>query len=345
MSDHKALSNRNKRGKKTKLSDPLDVSQLGVAESELGITVDHLTNLYILESIRGFGPQKFKDIHEADVSVATILKEPAKLPIKGKRGDSFKAALSAITEQTRETRRQWAQQQILTAHRLRASIVVYDHPAYPRSVYESNNPIPILYVRGNLSLLHSSKTVACVGSRKIYEPYSQLHAQFAKFLVRHGFTVISGFALGADSIGHRAAFDNLGRTICIMPCGLDRPFPPENRSLWDSFLDSQTAAFVTEFPFGRRAASLTLRKRNKLIVAFARGVLVSQSSAKGGAMNAYNFAREQHKPVATFADDGEPGTSGNKLISEEKMFTDSVFPVSCDEAAFEIWLRQLSSSI
>jgi len=324
---------------------PVDAKQLSRAEAELGIKSEDLASLYLLESIRGFGPQKFKEIHGANVRVAEILKDPGRLPIEGKRGEAFRAALKGITEETRITRRHWAQQQILTAHKLQANILTYHHPAYPRSVYDSNNPIPILYVRGKLQLLKNSKTVACVGSRKIYSPYSRLHAEFAESAVRLGFTVISGFALGADSIGHRAAFETGGSTICIMPCGLDRPFPPENKPLWESFLASQTAAFVTEFPFGRRAASLTLRKRNKLIVAFAQGVLVSQSSEKGGAMNAYKFAREQRKPVATFVDDGKPGTSGNKLISRERLLMDPVFPTNGGDVEFEIWLRQLSSSI
>jgi DNA processing protein len=335
------------RGKTKKIRVPVVVDPVVLrnAESELGITVKDLADIYVLESIRGFGPQKFKELHEAKVSVGDVLKDRAKLPIKGKRGDEFRAALATITAETRETRRQWAEQQILMAHKYQASILTYDDPAYPRSVYDSNNAMPVLYVRGKLSLLKTSKTVACVGSRKIDHRYSELHARFAKVAVGCGFTIISGFALGADSVGHRAAIENGGKTICVMPCGLDRPFPPENRELWDKFLASENAAFVSEFPFGRRAASLTLRKRNKLIVAFARGVLISQSSAKGGAMNAYNFAREQRKPVATFAHDEKPGTSGNKLISGERLLTDSVFPMGRDDGAFETWLRQLCSSI
>jgi len=62
-------------------------------------------------------------------------------------------------------------------------------------------------------------------------------------------------------------------------------------------------------------------------------------------MNAYRFAREQRKPIATFADDGRPETSGNWLISHERLLTDRVFPTSPDYGAFDIWLRQLSSSI
>ena len=106
---------------------------------------------------------------------------------------------------------------------------------------------------------------------------------------------MSGFAVGADSIGHRAARDASGRTVCVMPCGLDNLFPPENRTLWEELLDYPGAAFVSEFGFGRRASALLLRKRNKLIAAFSQGVLVAQSSYGGGAMNAYRFAREQKK--------------------------------------------------
>src|SRR5262249_32927913 len=161
----------------------------------------------------------------------------------------------------------------------------------------------------NAELLASGKTVACVGSRNIRAPYDSLHARFAETASREGFAIVSGFALGADTIGHRTAYERGGTTICVMPSGLDRPFPPENRPLWKEFLDSPNVVFVSEFPFGTGAASLNLRKRNKLIVAFSLGVLVSQSSTKGGAMNAYRFALEQKKPIATFSGDGTEDTS------------------------------------
>jgi DNA processing protein len=167
--------------------------------------------------------------------------------------------------------------------------------------------------------------------------------------VSHRFTVVSGFALGADTIGHKAALEAKGTTIAVMPCGLDLSFPPENRSLWNELLAYDRAVFVSEFPFGRRAASLTLRKRNRLIVAFARGVLVSQSARDGGAMNAYRFALEQKKPVATFVSDEQSDTTGNALIgradSARPLFMrDVVFPLTPEPSAYERWLRTLSSS-
>jgi hypothetical protein len=113
---------------------------------------------------------------------------------------------------------------------------------------------------------------------------------------------------------------------------------------------------VSEFPFGTAASALTLRKRNKMIVAFATGVLVSQSAAKGGAMNAYRFALEQRKPVATFEPIGDERSSGNGLIAQgewpgrppatgELTAPGRVFRADGpDPRTWDGWLQQLSSS-
>lgn len=313
-------------------------------EDDVGVDVESLAALYVLDGIKGFGPQKFKQLHEEGVAIGDVVADPRKLALKGKRGDAFRSQLAGVTDHIRAECRDRATRQIHTAYKLGAGIVTYDSSLYPRPVYRSNNPIPILYVRGARTVLSGEKAVACVGSRGIREPYTELHAAFARAACRRGFAVASGFALGADTVGHHAARQAGGRTICCMPGGLDRPFPPENRQLWEDFLTYPGAVLVSEFPFGTGASSLTLRKRNKLIVAFAEGVLVSQSSAKGGAMNAFRFAREQDKPVATFEGDGTDETSGNQHIAADKKERDAVFPTSAaSDEGFGQWLRQLSS--
>jgi DNA processing protein len=309
------------------------------------VTLEELTDLFILGSINQFGPQKFKELHSTGVKPRDVLSNADLLPMKGKRASSFAAEIRKITPEIREICERRAIKQMVAAEKHQARILTYDSPYYPRNVYESNSPTPVLYVRGDFAVLLERKIVGCVGSRKIRPPYSFLQADFAREATEQGFVVVSGFALGADSIGHESAITNNGRTICVMPSGLERPFPPENKQLWEQFLVSNRAVFVSEFGFGVRAASLTLRKRNRLIVALARGVLIGQSASKGGAMNAYRFAREQHKPVATFASDHNEDTSGNKLISEEHHERDRVFPISVNKTSYTQWLHQLSSSI
>jgi DNA protecting protein DprA len=317
-----------------------------VSTETVGVDVEDLAALYALDSIKGFGPQKFKELHEAGLTACDVLDRPELLPIRGKRGGTFRAELEKLAKGSLAEFRARAERQIAKAQETGGAILTFADPRYPEIVYASNNPVHLLYVRGSLDVLTERRTVACVGSRTIRPPYSEAHDRFARLACEEGFTVVSGFALGADRIGHVAAWKSGGRTICVMPSGLDVPFPPENRPLWNDLLSYEKATMVSEFAFGTKAASLTLRKRNKLIVAFARGVLVSQSSNKGGAMNAFRFAVEQRKPVATFVPDGSDATSGNEAISRAGDAATTTISVDGElrTEALE-WLRTLSSSI
>ena len=307
--------------------------------STSGPSVRALESIYALDSIKQFGPQKFKQLHEAGLDPAQVLDDHTLLPIKGKRGEQFRSEIAEMTDDARATVRARAARQLERASELRASILTYRHPCYPANVFHSNNPVPVLYARGNCEVLRSESVVACVGSRGIRNPYARIHAVLASGAARAGFAIGSGFALGADTIGHRAAFETGGRTICVLPGGLDRPFPPENDGLWKQLLEYPGAVMVSEFAFGTGASKLTLRKRNKLIVACSRAVFVSQSALNGGALNAYRFAREQKKPVATCVTDGREDTSGNARIGEELRQDDALFSTGTSEQEFLDWLR------
>lgn len=302
-----------------------------------------LTAVFALESIKGFGPQKFRELREHGLQPKDVLENPGLLPTKGKRGDAFRADLDHLMAAGVAAFKARAERQLERAQQHHAHIVLQHDPEYPRNLWASNNPVPVLYVRGDVGLLSANRAVACVGSREIGGVYAARQRDFAAYAAKEHYVVVSGFAMGADSIAHRAARDTEGGTICVMPCGLDRPFPPENRELWREFNEYPLAVMLSEFPFGTAAATLTLRKRNKTIVGLALGVLVGQSSAKGGAMNAFRFALEQRKPVASFAPDATEATAGNQMIIEHESGTgfEADRP---DEAAWGTWLSRLSSS-
>ncbi len=111
--------------------------------------------------------------------------------------------------------------------------------------------------------------------------------------------------------------------------------------MWERFVEGSGKVFVSEFGFGVGANALNLRKRNKMIVALSLGVLVSQSSETGGAMNAYRFAREQKKPVATFPSDGSKETSGNELMKGSAPDVRMTVLPPDDGDAWSRWLREL----
>ena len=304
--------------------------------------VDLLASLYVLERVSGFGPIKFRELHEAHVDPEEAVRSPNSLPFGGRTGEKLRAAIRDLSAADMSWARSHAHEQLGRAAESGAAILVHGDPRYPARVYESNNPLPVLYVRGDPAVWASGESVAVVGSRSTREPYAQSARAFASAAACKGKAIVSGFAIGADSIGHIAARDANGHTICVMPCGVDKVFPPENRDLWDDLLSYSGATFVSEFGFGQRASSLRLRKRNKLIVAFSQGVLVAQSASDGGAMNAYRFAREQRKPVATFRSDGQKDTAGNTLIGQDPKTGGILFECATDRTQYDTWLDGLS---
>ena len=311
------------------------------AVSERNPSPDLLGALYALEDVNGFGPMKFREMHRAGVDPRDAARKPGLLPLKGKTGVKIQTGIGGLAPSDLAKFEEQAVEQLERARKCGARILTHFDPDYPSSVYDSNHPAPVLYLRGSHAARSRSEAVAIVGSRNTREPYATGGRKFARAAARLGFTVVSGFARGADAIGHAAARDGDGHTICVMPCGVDLLYPTENRSLWNQLLQYPGAAFVSEFRFGQRALPRTLAKRNKLIAAYSAGVMVVQSSKTGGAMHAYRFARSQGKPIATFRDDGTDDTTGNKEISEDLEANAETFDLTKGGNQFEGWLRTL----
>lgn len=309
------------------------------------ISVEELACLYFLSEVKGFGPQKFKRVYQENIPFDAIADDPMVLPVPGKTGEKLRAGILESKSFLMPECVARAEKQLSYCEKAGAEIITYDHSLYPKLVFESNYPVPVLYARGNIELLQSKLNVACVGSRLIREPYIHAHESFSSLGINKGFLIVSGFATGADAVGHTTALMRNGYTIGVMPSGLQRPFPPENSKLWEDLLSSGRGLFVSESAFGVRASRLTLQKRNKLIVAFSRGVMLSQTSAKGGAMNAYRFALEQKKPIATYLWDETDDTSGNKQIMKNEKGDCTMLNVPFDEQQADKWLMKLSYSI
>ena len=89
---------------------------------------------------------------------------------------------------------------------------------FPNKLKQSK--ISKLYYRGNIDLL-KRKSIAIVGSRKMTNYGREVARRFSDFLSKEGYAIISGLALGVDSYAHIAALENDGRTIAVLPSGIN----------------------------------------------------------------------------------------------------------------------------
>ena len=140
---------------------------------------------------------------------------------------------------------------------------------------------PTLFVRGEL-LESDSLAIAIVGSRRP-SPYGvEIAEQLAGDLAARGITIVSGLARGIDTAAHRGALEAGGRTIAVLAHGLDRCYPPENRSLADRI--EGAGAVVSQFMVGARAERWHFPERNRTIAGLALGVVVVEAAERSGAL-------------------------------------------------------------
>ncbi|GFO67018.1 DNA polymerase [Geomonas limicola] len=195
-----------------------------------------------------------------------------------------------------------------------ASVVDILSERYPKPLMEIPDPPPFLFVRGDLK--GNEPAVALVGSRRASQYGLCTATRLARDLARCQVTVVSGMARGIDTAAHWGAVKGGGRSIAVLGCGIDVVYPPENQALCEAVAAS--GALVSEFPLGTEPLAENFPRRNRIISAISRGVVVVEAGEKSGSLITARYALEQGREV--FAVPGNVTLTGsrgaNGLIKE-----------------------------
>jgi DNA processing protein len=143
---------------------------------------------------------------------------------------------------------------------------------------------PLLYARGawpDELALWPPQAVAIVGSRRASASGRAFAHDLGEALAAAGAIVVSGLALGVDAAAHAGAA-RAGRTLAVLPGGVDRPTPSANVPLARTLL-AAGGALVSEMPLGHGAAPHAFPRRNRLVAALVRAVVVVEAGATSGA--------------------------------------------------------------
>ncbi|RUR40473.1 DNA-processing protein DprA [Clostridium perfringens] len=195
---------------------------------------------------------------------------------------------------------------------------------FPNRLREIVDPPVILFYKGNLECLFNEKAVAIVGTRKPTsvgaETAQKLGAEFGK----DGYVVVSGLAKGCDELGHKGCVDVNGKSIAILPRGLDKIYPASNKWLAESILENG-GLILSEYPVGDGVFKNKFIERDRLQSALSQCVIVVETGVVGGTMHTVGFAQEQNKILVCYKHPNkyknEKQTLGNqKLISLNKAF-------------------------
>lgn len=177
---------------------------------------------------------------------------------------------------------------------------------YPHMLAEIHAPPPVLYWIGQ-PVFHEQKTMAVIGSRKAHRYGQQAIEHLVPELVRQKWVIVSGGAIGADSMAHSQTLKSGGKTVVVLGAGLLRLYPASNKRLFDSIV-SNGGALVSAFPLMTEARPGNFPARNRIISGLSRGCIVVQAAAKSGARITAQFALEQGREVFAV-----PGPIGDEL--------------------------------
>ncbi len=184
-------------------------------------------------------------------------------------------------------------------------ILTYESEGYPSLLRDIESPPLVLYVRGKLPDFEGQLHVAAVGTRHMTEYGKEVAYNFGYSLAKNKATVVSGMALGCDSVSMCGALDAGGFTVGVLGCGVDIAYPPEH-AYFMRHIERQ-GALISEYPPGTRAQPSYFPERNRIITGICRALIVVEGDSKSGAMISARHAISQGRAVYAV-----PGRLGEK---------------------------------
>ncbi len=238
-----------------------------------------------------FGPVKFKKIknyfHTIENAYKASLKDYLRAGIEEKIAEEFIIFKHKIKpEKLLEN---------LAKEKLKALTI--EDKNYPELLKQIYDPPFILYYRGDLEALNGF-SLAVVGARK-YSPYgAQVTEKLTKELAYNHLTIVSGLALGIDTLAHSAAIEAGGKTIAVLGSGLDQQniYPSQNRYLADK-IQAHGGLILSEYPIGTMPLKHHFPQRNRIISGLSKATLVIEAAEKSGALITAFHALDQNREV------------------------------------------------
>ncbi len=156
-----------------------------------------------------------------------------------------------------------------------------DFPSLRGNVKPADKPFALFY-KGDISLLSKNNlNIAVIGVLNPDEKIEKTERMVTAEIIKHNATIVSGLALGCDSIAHRTALEKGAKTIGILPSALDNIFPKENVELAKKIVEAG-GLLVSEYyeaPKSRNDMVSRFVVRDRLQALFSDAVLLSASYA------------------------------------------------------------------
>jgi DNA processing protein len=177
-------------------------------------------------------------------------------------------------------------------------------------------PAALICKGGGVKLkdLALGNSVTVVGARRATGYGLEVAATIGRDVAASGLNVVSGMALGIDGAAHRGALER-GRTVAVLGCGPDRPYPATHTRLYRQILER--GLVVSEVPPGADAWRWSFPARNRIMAALSAMTVVVEAAWRSGSLITAEMAYDAGRDVGAVPGPVTAGAAAgtNELIA------------------------------
>lgn len=174
-------------------------------------------------------------------------------------------------------------------------IITYYDDEYPSNLKTIFDPPLYLFCQGEI-LPKDDKSIAIVGSRTLSRTGIQTIKKISRELASAGFVIISGLAMGADTVAHIGAIEAKARTVAILGSGIDKEVNVCSRGTRRKIIETG-GAVLSPFRMGYEGTKYSFPARNRVISGMSLGVIIGEAKMKSGSLITASFGLEQGREV------------------------------------------------
>lgn len=195
-------------------------------------------------------------------------------------------------------------------------IVKINDEQYPRELLNYEDMPSVLFYKGDIEPLNEKENFAIIGSRNPTNYGTDVAEIITKYLCKMDISLISGLAKGIDAVVHRISCDRNNYTCAVIGSGIDVIYPYTNKDLYKDITNN--GCILSEFPLKTKPLSYNFPRRNRIISALSKRIIVVEAGEKSGSLITAGHGLDQGKeiiavPGSVFSAQSK-GT--NKLIAD-----------------------------
>lgn len=217
-------------------------------------------------------------------------------------------------------------------------IKILSRNLWPPGLLEIPQPPKKLFIRGEIPQNH--KFLCVVGPRKYSEYGERVCQKIISGLSGSPICIVSGLAIGIDSIAHLSALENSLPTIAFPGSGLSKEvlYPAQHRQLAAKILENK-GALISEFSNDFGIQSWMFPQRNRLMAGISDATLIIEAVPKSGTMITARLTLDYNRNLLAI-----PGSIFNvNSIGTNNLIQQGAVPITSANDILEIFNFALNS--